>query len=66
MGKLDFYPMKPLDGMPQSGSITLPQNIGPDLNDIVWPQTDKELVERHMVEIAESQTVSNNRLALGL
>jgi hypothetical protein len=52
--------------MPQGGSITLPQNIGPDLNDIVRPQADKELVKRHMVESAESQTVSNNRLSLRL
>jgi hypothetical protein len=66
MGKLDFYPMKTLDGMPKGRPIALPKDIGPNLDDIVRAQADKELVERHMVEIAESQTVSNNRLSLGL
>jgi hypothetical protein len=64
--KLDPHPMETLNSIPQCRPIALPKNIGPNLDDIVRAQADKELVERHMVEIAESQTVSNNRLSLRL
>ena len=65
MGKLDPNPMKTLDGMPKGRPIALPKNIRPNLDDIVRAQADKELIERRMVQIAESQSIPDNRLALG-
>ena len=65
-GQRDLRPMKTLNCVFQSRPVTFPQNIRPHLDDEIGPQTDKILVERRMVQMAESDAVPNDRIALRL
>ena len=52
--------MKALNGMPEGRTIPLFENIGPDLDNIVRPDSNKKLIECRMMKVAQGQAVSNN------
>ena len=58
--------MEPLDGMLQSGSIALLQDVAADFNDEVRSNTQEEVAERRMTQATQGEPVRYNGFSLGL
>ena len=54
--------MQPLNGMPQCWTINLFENVGANLDDVVRAHSQEESIEGRVVQPAEREAVSHNRL----
>lgn len=52
MGQLDPRSLQPLYGISERGTVAFPEDIGPDFNNVVRSQSNKELVKRGVMKIA--------------
>ncbi len=64
--QLDPLPVQILNRVLECRTIALLEDIRPDLDNIIRPQSDEELIEYRMVKAAQSDAVADNRLALRL
>lgn len=64
--QLDPHTLQALNGMSERRTVTFPKNIGPNLDDIIRPQPNEELIKCSMVEVAESDAVADYWLTSGV
>ena len=62
----DSLAMQRLDSMLQGRTIGFREKVGPYLDDVVRPHSDKEAVEDRVMEPAERQAIADHRLAIGV
>lgn len=57
--------MKRLDGVDERGTISLFEDVSPDLDDAVRADTDEVAIEGHVMELAQRQSITNEGGTLG-
>lgn len=62
-GHSDPLAMKGLEGMPESRPVRLSEHVGAHFNAEVRANTDEEVVERAMVELAHGNPIGHDRFA---
>ena len=58
--------MQPLQAVTQHGAIDFTQDIRPHDDAEIGPDTDKKVVKRSMMQLAQGDTVSDDRIATRL